>query len=480
MVLNVGFHLLAKLLAILPEKWVGKARMAEAQPAPAGTGRILAYSWRYRLVMILFATLGLYGVLVLIVEWLAGQLTLPSLAALSVLVLGVPLAFLSEAFGRKIILHEHGLTIHRPLRPSTYLAWNQIDAFSYDSFLGGFRLHRVGGGTFWISPSLSGLASLRAYLERCVPRMHSSSALADLPIVSNPPSREGHSSTPSPWATVIPASGNRVMASASENEHRDAEQVDRALAAVAAGDLAAAEGLLLGVIANTPAEYVNSSEDPDGTLIIKFWDQQAFIHYVMWETQQGSRRNVRWISNAYPRAHYHMGFLCVEARRYDRALEYLRRGQELEPTNPKFNIEIAQALAHSGERDEALALYEAVTEIGPYVSALELAMARRGRGFNLIELGRLDEAEEAYLSSLEIEPGNSIAVNELKYIKHLRTGGGIAAGRITATRAPDPFRCLLCGGTSTSGVVVTVKGIPGTVCDKCQRKQTKHWWQFWN
>jgi hypothetical protein len=186
MVLHVGLDLLARLLAVLPEKWVGKGRMAEAQPTPDGVGRIMAYCWRHRLVMILFATLGLYGGFVLIMEWLAGKLTLPSLAALSVLVLGVPLAFLSEAFGRRIILHDHGLTIHRPLRPPTYLAWNQIDGFTHGYFLGGFRLHRVGGGTFWISPSLNGLATLGAYLERCVPRMRSSSALADLPKVSNP------------------------------------------------------------------------------------------------------------------------------------------------------------------------------------------------------------------------------------------------------------------------------------------------------
>jgi len=38
-------------------------------------------------------------------------------------------------------------------------------------------------------------------------------------------------------------------------------------------------------------------------------------------------------------------------------------------------------------------------------------------------LGRLDEAEDSYNKSLEIEPGNRIALGELEYIKKLRAQG---------------------------------------------------------
>ena len=42
------------------------------------------------------------------------------------------------------------------------------------------------------------------------------------------------------------------------------------------------------------------------------------------------------------------------------------------------------------------------------------------RGFSLVELGDLDGAEKAFSESLDLEPGNSLAIRELKYIQHLR------------------------------------------------------------
>jgi tetratricopeptide (TPR) repeat protein len=190
----------------------------------------------------------------------------------------------------------------------------------------------------------------------------------------------------------------------------------------------------------------------------------------MWQKEQGAERSVRWVSNAYPRAYYYLGFLCVKTRQFERALEYLDRGQQLEPTNPKFNFEKAQALVHSGRPEPALALYEAVTEVGPHVSVRDLAIAWRGRGFVLIELGRLDEAEEALRTSLELEPGNSIALNELQYIKHLRQGGGVHQGEAVPSQAPSLSQCAVCGNTFTTGVVVKIEGVPRTVCDNCKRK----------
>jgi tetratricopeptide (TPR) repeat protein len=249
--------------------------------------------------------------------------------------------------------------------------------------------------------------------------------------------------------------------------------VDQAVAALIAGDLAAALALLRGVIANTPAGYANSSEDPDGRLCIKFWDRQAFIHYVLWQKRQGHSRSVRWVGNAYPRAYYYMGFLGVKSRQYEEALKYLERGHELEPTNPKFTFEKAQALVHSGHKLQALALYETVTEVGPYVSTPDIAVARRGRGFVLIELGRLDEAEAAFTSSLEIEPGNEIALGELQYIKQLRQGGNRSPGKAVPTQTSRLFDCAVCGKSLAQGVVVTVNGVPQIVCDGCEGRLPK-------
>lgn len=264
-----------------------------------------------------------------------------------------------------------------------------------------------------------------------------------------------------------------------ELESSDAEKVNTAIQAMNAGKLDEAESILLAVIANTPADYSNSKENDD-SISIKFWDQTEFIHYVTWQKEKGfAISDIKWIFNAYPRAHYYMGFLCVKQKQFDRAMEYLDKGHSLEPTNPKFLFEKAQALVHSGRKQESLELYEKVTEINAYVSAHDLAVARRGRGFVLIELGDLDAAEIAFRSSLEIEQDNKVALNELRYIEHLRNDGSASSTEAVASTGPDLSNCAVCGQQFDQGVVVSFKGMPMSICNRCKGRLTKKWWQFW-
>ena len=44
-------------------------------------------------------------------------------------------------------------------------------------------------------------------------------------------------------------------------------------------------------------------------------------------------------------------------------------------------------------------------------------------GFSYVELGDMTKARESYQMSLEIEPGNQIAVNELRYVELLEKKG---------------------------------------------------------
>lgn len=264
-----------------------------------------------------------------------------------------------------------------------------------------------------------------------------------------------------------------------ERESADAEIVSAAVEALAKSDIRKAESLLVGVIANTPRDYANCEEDEE-SISIKFWDQAEFIHYVTWKQQQGlANKGINWIGNAYPRAHFYMGFICVKRRQFDRAIEFLDRGQTLEPSNPKFTLEKAQALVHSGRKKEALQLYDKVVEIGPHVSAHDLALARRGRGFVLIELGDLDGADTAFRSSLELEPNSEVALHELQYIHHLRKGGAPSFSQAVSTAGPNVSKCAACGSHFDKGVVVSVNGMPVGICSKCERKLSKKWWQFW-
>lgn len=54
-------------------------------------------------------------------------------------------------------------------------------------------------------------------------------------------------------------------------------------------------------------------------------------------------------------------------------------------------------------------------------AARQIARALSGKGVQLIDLERLDEAETALRQSLELEPESEIARNELEYIEQLRS-----------------------------------------------------------
>lgn len=99
-------------------------------------------------------------------------------------------------------------------------------------------------------------------------------------------------------------------------------------------------------------------------------------------------------------------------------------------------------------------------------------------GLVLIEMGRLDGAEKAFHSSLEIEPGNALALNELSYIEELRAGGEPSQGEAVSSQAPSLAQCAVCGRGFERGVVIA-QGVLRTVCETCERKLARKWWQCW-
>jgi tetratricopeptide (TPR) repeat protein len=145
------------------------------------------------------------------------------------------------------------------------------------------------------------------------------------------------------------------------------------------------------------------------------------------------------VPNPYPVISFYLGTYYNEISRHDEAVRALDKGlaliaahgSEFDIFLPSLTSERAVALARLQRFPEALAGYEAGLQLSG-VSDLDKARMHRGRGYVLTELGRLDEAEEAYNESLKLEPGNRIALNELEYIKQLRAGGEKAPGGLIA------------------------------------------------
>jgi tetratricopeptide (TPR) repeat protein len=151
------------------------------------------------------------------------------------------------------------------------------------------------------------------------------------------------------------------------------------------------------------------------------------------------------VPNPYPITAFYLGTYYNEVGRPAEALRALDAGlalpapipdSDVGQTHPLLISERGAALFSLRRWEEGLMNYER----GLTINALDnptRARMLRGRGFALIELGRLDEAEKAYRDSLVSEPNNQNALTELTYIARLRAGGPMAPSAIY-TPPPTP------------------------------------------
>lgn len=130
--------------------------------------------------------------------------------------------------------------------------------------------------------------------------------------------------------------------------------------------------------------------------------------------------------NVYPMIAFVLGSEAVEHKRLDEAIGYLDRGLAMQPGNWLLVVEKSAALQGQHRWADALALIDGTLAHADAMVLANAAPLHRNRGFSLIELGRLDEAKAAYEKSLEVEPGNKLALRELEYIRGLKAGGPTA------------------------------------------------------
>lgn len=129
-----------------------------------------------------------------------------------------------------------------------------------------------------------------------------------------------------------------------------------------------------------------------------------------------------WIDMACPTAYHLEGYLYSGAGQWSQALPWLERAIGLAPYDPMPRIERAFVLAHSGHLREGLAEYRASLALAKAhaSAAASIPLALRGIGWVLTETGDLDGAQAAYEQSLQVDPGNPTALNELEYIRMQR------------------------------------------------------------
>ena len=163
-------------------------------------------------------------------------------------------------------------------------------------------------------------------------------------------------------------------------------------------------------------------------------------------------RKVLEFSPGHRRARVGLGRQLAATRRFDEAATILEEGLTLDPTDPELQLELAQSRELAGDPLEAAELYRAVAERSEELRARALALlssnyrkrqrpgsalvaarsaawadhgspeAWRALGQALKELGRLDEAAEAFRKAHAIlrTPGSSHGENRLNILQTSR------------------------------------------------------------
>jgi tetratricopeptide (TPR) repeat protein len=121
---------------------------------------------------------------------------------------------------------------------------------------------------------------------------------------------------------------------------------------------------------------------------------------------------------------FSQAYMLVESKRMPEARDVLERLLPMAPFNSAYKSELAHVLSMLGQPLRSLSLYreaEANAEFdGKDEQAHQRAVALRGQGYALVELGRWDEAEAAYRKSLTYEPDSQLAKGELAFIRDQR------------------------------------------------------------
>lgn len=119
-------------------------------------------------------------------------------------------------------------------------------------------------------------------------------------------------------------------------------------------------------------------------------------------------------------------YASVDLGKLDVAVELLNQALEWSPLNSSYLSELGHIYQTQGNWSLALEKFslseDYASSFSPEsVKSRELSRAKRGVGFALIELGRLDDTEKKFRECLELDANDKKALNEIEYIKQLRS-----------------------------------------------------------
>ena len=196
------------------------------------------------------------------------------------------------------------------------------------------------------------------------------------------------------------------------------DPVSEADGLIARGELIEAEQILQRYVSNKPPDWEPINELPE-KIEVYMWTEAEFIKYINYWRREIDK-DVNWLLGSYSHAYYFLAYIAMQQGNSQAAVDNIDKGLELEPDHPNLLCEKGYILTSMGLYEDAYQYYLEAYQNRPWATDRQRASALRGMGYQLIELGRLDEAGDKYKESIELEPDNKISRGELEYIKDLK------------------------------------------------------------
>lgn len=133
------------------------------------------------------------------------------------------------------------------------------------------------------------------------------------------------------------------------------------------------------------------------------------------------KNNAISLSSTWPDAYFMKAYALQDLHRLAEAKTALEQALKMSPFNAQYLAEMGEIYALEKNWSKAEQLYREAEDnvpLSPQVSrAAELAVARPGLGYVLVELGKLDEAEKKYQQCIAANPNDTKAKAELQYVR---------------------------------------------------------------
>jgi tetratricopeptide (TPR) repeat protein len=201
------------------------------------------------------------------------------------------------------------------------------------------------------------------------------------------------------------------------------EAVSKAVGLIKQGQLASADTILDVVL----SRFTGLMGDANKTYVCfrETDDYRQFLNEIQDKQTFQARRQVTRVNISFAQALQMKAYIASSRREWDRAIYYLNKKISYAPYEAQPHIEMGYILNVQGKPKEAVESYRRGYALATAHDAEKThqAMALRGLGSAQIELGRLDDAVDSFKKSLEIEPRNKTALNELRYIEQMRANG---------------------------------------------------------